>query len=193
VSTTYLLWCDLETTGLDLKADVILEAAFILTDSNLDAKMQSHHLFPPSQAGWDLLLANEFVRKMHAANGLVAELVSSGSRLDWQAENAIRDHDVELEGAISRHLEDGDTLHLAGSGIAAFDRPLIDRDFPLVSHLLHYAPIDVGVLKRTWQMWAGQPISTDDANKTHRAMADVEGHLREARLFRDEFRAAVAS
>lgn len=85
------------------------------------------------------------------------------------------------------------TIHLAGSGVAAFDRPMINHNWPELAERLHYAPIDVGVLKRSWQMWAGQPISTDDANKTHRAMADVEGHLREARLFRDEFRAAVSS
>lgn len=180
---TYLLWVDLETTGLDLVDDEILEACFILTDSDLNTQWQAHTTFQPSKKGWDRLTSNEFVRNMHADNGLIGDLVKKWGR-------PVGPSFMEFENSLLNKLNPlvGSTIHLAGSGVAAFDRPLINRDFPRVAKMLHYAPIDVGVLKRCWQMWIGSDITDDNAAKTHRAMSDVEGHLREARAFRHAFR-----
>jgi hypothetical protein len=36
-------------------------------------------------------------------------------------------------------------------------------------------------------MWTGEAITGDNAAKNHRAMDDVEGHLREAREFQHRF------
>ena len=153
---TWLLWVDFETTGLDTHRDEIIEAAFILTDTDLTEVGRWEKIFQPSTLAMERLLDNKIVREMH-----VAPIVS-----------------------------EDDGVYLAGSGVAAFDRRFIDRDLPGVAGLLHYAPIDVGVLKRCWRMWTGQDISDDNNRKTHRAMSDAEGHLNEARLFRAAFRAA---
>ena len=57
---------------------------------------------------------------------------------------------------------------------------------------LHYAPIDVGVLRRTWQMWTGGDLVTANQDKTHRALDDARCHLAEATAFRQVFAAAAA-
>src|SRR5690349_7060804 len=120
---------------------------------------------------------------MHADNGLIADLVKGWGRTVGPAF-------LEFENGMMTRLNPltGSTIHLAGSGVAAFDRPMINRFFPRDAKRLHYAPIDVGVLRRTWKMWTGADITGDNEAKAHRAMADVEGHLREARAFREAFR-----
>lgn len=178
---TWLLWCDLESTGLSTERDEIIEAAFILTDTALNELASYESLVLPTLKALGRLNASEFVLKMHTDNGLLAEL-------DEGRAPYLRYVEAGVWRLVSQHVTAGDTIHLAGSGVAAFDRPMIRKHMPALDKLLHYAPIDVGVLRRCWRMWTGQDISVDDERKTHRAMADVEGHLNEARLFRAAFK-----
>ena len=177
---TWLLWCDLEATGLSPEYDEIIEAAFILTDTDLNEIARYESLVWPRLRARERLNANALVLKMHTDNGLLAELDNGAPDLP--------DVEARIWKMIHQLVDTDHTIYLAGSGVAAFDRPMIRWHMPWLDKLLHYAPIDVGVLKRTWRMWTGQDISDDNGRKTHRVMADVEGHLREARLFRDAFK-----
>jgi oligoribonuclease len=186
---TWLLWIDIESTGPDVETDEIVEIACILTTSKtLVEAGRFHALVKPTPGGFLRLVSDPVVLKMHIDNGLLIELTALSERgetgLEW-LDNAILDWLERLPVTIN--LAD-DVIHLAGSGVAAFDRPLIRRLLPELDAALHYAPIDVGVLRRTWKMWAGQDITGDNAAKNHRAMSDVEGHLREALEFQHRWK-----
>lgn len=182
---TWLLWIDCESTGLNTDVDEIIEIACILTHADsLDEVGRFHALLRPSPEGLMRLVSNPVVLRMHTRNGLLLELAELPSSED--ADDVL---DAEIEVWLRRYVDDReDTVHLAGSGVAAFDRPLIQRLLPAIDSYLHYAPIDVGVLKRTWKMWVGHEITGDNEAKNHRAMDDVAGHLNEARAFRERFK-----
>jgi oligoribonuclease len=188
--TTWYLFCDLEATGKETDVDEIIEAAFILVRADtLEEVDRFHALVPPTPEGLLRLVSNPVVLEMHTKNGLLLELAKLPTEgrpvgTAWLDEALV--NWVELDNHVT--VDRGDTLHLAGSGIANFDRPLIRRLLPNLDSLLHYAPIDVGVLKRTWKMWCGYEVTQDNANKNHRAMDDAAGHLNEARAFRERFK-----
>ena len=68
---------------------------------------------------------------------------------------------------------------------------------PSVFRYLHYAPYDVGVLRRTSKTMARQdvvniPRSYKEGAKLHRAYEDTEAHLEEGQRFQQFFQRAVA-
>lgn len=179
----YLLWIDLETSGLDSSVDEIIEVGAILTTSNLVELGRVHALIKPSSAAVGRIAENAIVLQMHLNSGLAAILASGEGvgNLD-QATSAL--HEL-----IDAHLNvgDGDKLYLAGSGVAHLDRPFLVRWMPTVAAQLHYASIDVGPSRRMWKWATGEELTEDENAKTHRAMDDVEGHLNEAQAVYDAF------
>jgi oligoribonuclease (3'-5' exoribonuclease) len=140
------------------------------------------------------LLAADALVRMHTANGLLAELGVTDRPTETFPGTVLPVADVERQviGLLDQYGIGKNLLHLAGSGVAAFDRPFLARHMPKLHALLHYAPIDVGVLRRTWQMWTGSDLVTVNQDKTHRAMDDARCHLAEAVAFRKVFAAAAA-
>lgn len=188
--TIYYLFTDLEATGLDTDVEEIIEAAFILVHADTLVEIDRFHaLVPPTPPGLQRLVSNPKVLEMHTRNGLLLELAKLPTEgrptgTEWLDEALV--NWVELDNHVT--VDRGDVLYLAGSGVAAYDQLLIKRLLPNLASLLHYAPIDVGVLKRTWKEWVGYEVTQDNANKNHRAMDDVTGHLNEARAFRERFK-----
>jgi oligoribonuclease (3'-5' exoribonuclease) len=183
----YLLVADLETTGLDISAAEIIEAAFILVDAaTLTELGRWERVLPPTHDGLAQLLSDKEVREMHVASGLLDDVA-----LAWRAPNDPGPGEqytdpqafAEFVASSVRSLGAGglDTVYLAGSGIAAFDRHLIRKHMPAIEDILHYAPFDVGVPRRMIKLWTGYRISADNDQKRHRAMSDADGHLNELR------------
>ena len=192
---THLLFTDLETTGLDPQLDDIIEAGFILTTTDLTVVAELHQLIRPTPAAVHRLLADDALLRMHGDNGLLTALGITDRRAPAEYPNGVRPVTAVQRDVIEllyRHGVRRGLVHIAGSGVAAFDKPFLARHLPLLHAHLHYAPIDVGVLRRTWLMWTGGDLVTANQDKTHRAMDDVRCHLAEAVAFRQVFKAAAA-
>ena len=72
-----LAWLDLEMTGLDAQNDVILQAALIITDSNLMPLEEFVcDIWQPEEA---LLRMTPFVRDMHETTGLTRRVRASSA------------------------------------------------------------------------------------------------------------------
>lgn len=176
-----LLWLDLETTGSDETKDSIIEVGCILTTYDLNAVGEFQAVVTPEPLGYGRMMLNPTVRAMHEANNLLWELSEGNGR---------RPHEVTND--LMRWLADsgasqGRTV-LAGSGVGHFDRRFIARYMPQLDRFLRYWCIDIGVIRRAHEMWVGSVVSTENENKTHRAIDDVWCHLKEARIFRDLWR-----
>ena len=193
---THLLFTDLETTGLDPTRDDIIEAGLILTTTDLTVIAELQQLVRPSRQAVRRLLADDTLLRMHGTNGLLTALgVHDGREPDTYPADVVPVADAEqrvLDLLHDREIRPGQ-VHIAGSGVAAFDKPFLAGHMPRLHAHLHYAPIDVGVLRRTWQMWTGADLVTANQDKTHRALDDARCHLAEATAFRHAFAATAAT
>lgn len=170
-----LAWIDLEMTGLDADKDVILQAALIITNQELETLEEaSFDVWQPDQR---LTTMSPFVRDMHEKNGLLKR--SRESRLEC--------HEVER-----RLLERVSgwcafPAMLCGNSIGQ-DRRFINRYMSGLAGYLHYRMVDVSSLKVLMQSWYGQAgeYKKPEAG-AHDALFDVRQSIEELKFYRSKF------
>jgi len=170
-----LVWIDCEMTGLDLKSDLLIEIAVLVTDSELN--ILGDGLDVVIHAGDDSLSSMvDVVVQMHAKSGLTEEVRASTTDVAT-AEAMVLDY-------VRTHIPQAKTAPLAGNSIAT-DRGFIARDMPRLDDYLHYRMIDVSSIKELCRRWYpriyfGQPAK----GLAHRALADIHESIRELRYYR---------
>ncbi|MGB0969737.1 MAG: oligoribonuclease [Mycobacterium sp.] len=170
-----LVWIDCEMTGLDLRSDLLIEIAVLVTDSELN--ILGDGLDVVIHAGDDALTSMvDVVAQMHAKSGLVDEVRASTTDVAT-AESLVLDY-------VRTHIPQAKTAPLAGNSIAT-DRGFIARDMPKLDDYLHYRMIDVSSIKELCRRWYpriyfGQPAK----GLAHRALADIHESIRELRYYR---------
>ncbi|KUH80353.1 MULTISPECIES: oligoribonuclease [unclassified Mycobacterium] len=170
-----LVWIDCEMTGLDLKSDLLIEIAVLVTDADLNILGE----------GLDVVIHVDdealssmipVVTEMHTRSGLIEEVRASTVTLP-EAEELVLDY-------IRTHVKQAKTAPLAGNSIAT-DRGFIARDMPKLDDYLHYRMIDVSSIKELCRRWYpriyfGQP----EKGLAHRALADIHESIRELQYYR---------
>lgn len=186
---THLLWCDLETTGKDVGVDEIVEVGTILTDTDLTVIAEYEDIAVPSLHGRDRINSDPFVKAMHERSGLLSDIDTAVGDGPWPSAldrpRLLTVVEQQITEMLAEHGVATGQVALAGSGVGHFDLAFVREHLPGVAEKLTYWTIDVGVLRRAYQMWNGSDLSTANTSKTHRAMDDVHCHLTEARAFRD--------
>lgn len=167
-------------TGLDPQVDVILQAALIVTDRELQPLEE--YVVDVWQPPSALEAMVPFVRAMHETTGLLARLPKST---------------VDVHAA-ERHLLEriaGWCPYrpiLCGNSIGS-DRKFIDRYMPALAGYLHYRMLDVSSLKLLAQLWYG-PAAHYEKPKTaeHDALFDIRQSIAELRHYRQHLLSATA-
>jgi oligoribonuclease len=170
-----LVWIDCEMTGLDLKADALIEVAVLITDYELNVLGEGIDLVikPPAEA---LDQMTEFVREMHTASGLLAELDNGISLAD--AERQVLEF-------ISGYVPEPRKVPLAGNSVGT-DRTFLVRDMPAVEAHLHYRNVDVSSIKELVRRWYPRVYYATPAKVgNHRALADITESIAELRYYRE--------
>ena len=90
----------------------------------------------------------------------------------------------------------GISFYIGGSGVAAYDHPIIKALMPKIAARLHYAPYDIGIARRMSKTMTNRdvvniPRSYQDGVKTHRAWDDITAHFEEGVAFQTFFQKAV--
>lgn len=175
MSRTHLLWTDIETTGLNVSKEVILELGLVVTDLDLkiDGSM-SWLLYMPS---FEAQIANmiPFVTEMHNNSGLIEECRTKG----------LYPEDVQIEARdfISWwEIGSDKTDPLCGSSVH-FDRSFIDRRLPKLLSGMSYREINVSSFKETVERrkpeWAAERDHLIQPKKAHRVLPDIDDTLEE--------------
>ncbi len=170
-----LVWIDCEMTGLDLRADALIEVAALVTDFDLNVLGSGIDLIvkPPAEA---LDQMNEFVRDMHEKSGLLREL-DSGISLG-EAQDQVLSY-------ITEFCPEGSRPPLAGNTVAT-DRAFLARDMPTLETFLHYRIVDVSSIKELSRRWYPRAYFQAPAKRgNHRALADIQESIEELRYYRD--------
>jgi oligoribonuclease (3'-5' exoribonuclease) len=193
----YLAWVDIETTGLpngnDFSNVGILEVALLVTDMALNRVVGYTEVLPMTAKLAEQLKGNDYVRKMHLTSGLLAESISLAKA---QSPITLAFVQGEMAQILAEHGDPGHYM-IAGSGVAAFDHPLLKFHMPFVASYFAYYPFDIGVMRRVSKILAGRDlvnptVGSYGATKVHRAWQDVESHLAEALAYQSWLKGLAA-
>ena len=169
-----LVWIDCEMTGLDLRADALIEVAALVTDFELNVIGEGIDVvIKPPQEAIDQM--DDFVRNMHTESGLL-EALPHGVTLD-EAEQMVLAY-------IREHCPEGSRPPLAGNTVAT-DRSFLVRDMPTLERFLHYRIVDVSSIKELARRWYPRAyFNSPPKTGNHRALADIQESIEELRYYR---------
>lgn len=176
-----ILWCDLETTGLDIDGDIILEIALVLTDGDLTTVGEPfQHVVGAHPAELDTM--DEWCTKTHTESGLVEE----SSKLYKEQIFPIEVEERAIAWLKSFGLDNEPVL--AGSTVASFDRQFLRLEMPRLHGMLHYRNIDVSTIKELCKRWRPDIAEKIPKKKdVHRALPDIMDSIELLRIFRKEW------
>lgn len=163
----YLLWVDLEMTGLDPAENRIIECAGIVTDLAFDQLATFHRIvYQPADV---LAKMDDWNVRTHTESGLL-NAIPGGTPLQHVEQ--------ELTTLVSRFWPEGMAV-LAGNSIHQ-DRKFIDRYMPAFANLLHYRMIDVSAFKQVFKSLYHVEYQKENV---HRALDDIRASIAELRYY----------
>jgi oligoribonuclease len=175
-SSDYLIWIDLEMTGLKPDTDVIIEMATIVTDANLDIVAEGP-VIAIHQPDSVLEAMDEWNTRTHGASGLIAR---------------VRESKYTMASAEKRTLEFVNALveinasPMCGNSICQ-DRRFLARHMPTLEKFFHYRNLDVSTVKELARRWAPGIIPGFSKQGEHKALADIQESIRELAYYREHF------
>lgn len=169
----YMLWLDLETTGLYGKSDMftygerdhdILEIAIMITDSNLEIKHRSSYIVTHCMEKVKSK-CNDYVIDMHTKSGLFEDIEKSNTQFLYDIENEI----VEI---IKSYCGENKPV-LAGSSIH-FDRFFISSQMRRLNNSLFYRNFDISSIVPFYEIVTGKKFNKKASSGiVHRAEDDI--------------------
>jgi oligoribonuclease len=173
-SSDYLIWIDLEMTGLKPDTDVIIEMATIVTDANLDIVAEGPVIAIHQSA--DVLDAmDDWNKRTHSVSGLIER---------------VRDSKYTMASAEKRTLEflnalvEPNSSPMCGNSICQ-DRRFMARHMPTLEKFFHYRNLDVSTVKELARRWAPGILTGFAKQGEHRALADIQESIRELNYYRE--------
>ncbi|MDO8144456.1 MULTISPECIES: oligoribonuclease [unclassified Isoptericola] len=170
-----IVWIDCEMTGLDTRADALVEVAAVVTDSELNVLGDGVDVVirPPAEA---LEQMNDFVREMHTTSGLLTELENGTTLADAEA---------RVLAYVREHVPEVRKAPLAGNSVGT-DKVFLERDMPELTGHLHYRIVDVSSVKELARRWYPRVyFASPPKDGGHRALADILESIDELRYYRE--------
>jgi oligoribonuclease len=171
-----LVWLDMEMTGLDPDADRIIEAAIVITDSQLNVVAEAPVLVV-HQPDEVLASMDEWNKSTHARSGLIDKVKSS-----VLTEAAVEDR---LLAFLAQHVPDK-TSPMCGNSICQ-DRRFLARHMPRLESHFHYRNLDVSTLKELARRWKPDIAKGLSKHGKHEALADIYESIEELKYYRENF------
>ena len=165
-----ILWLDLEMTGLIPETDVIIEAAAIVTNDQLE-ELECYHSVV-KQGKNSLEGMDKWNQKCHRQSGLY-DLVPKGKDLFLVEE--------DLLSLVTKYFGEKDHFVILAGNCISQDRNFIRKYMPRLDKKLFYRMLDVTAWKLIFER---QGFIFEKANK-HRAVEDTRESIREMRFYLD--------
>ncbi|MBF4458088.1 exonuclease domain-containing protein [Pseudoclavibacter sp. VKM Ac-2867] len=182
---------DLETTGLDEQAGLVLDVAARVVTNDLSPVDDGISLVVAQGSPGDSIFPvfpwrdrmNDFVVEMHTNSGLIAQVD--------RASLTISDVDARIAAYLELHA-DGVPLLLVGNSIT-LDRNFLREHLPLTFAKLHHRSVDLTSVELFLARYSGLDIDRVAPSTGHRAMDDVDACLATGRSIGDTLQAVLAA
>jgi oligoribonuclease len=171
-----LIWIDLEATGLDPEARVILEIACLVTDKDLNELGDGIDLVI-HQEGRAIGQLDPWCRKQHGVSGLLEASRTSTTSLG--------EAEAQTLAYVRRYCLVGRSP-LCGNSVC-FDRRFLIRHMPKLEACFHYRNVDVSSIKELARRWRPEVVEKVAKTSRHRALDDLRESIAELRVYRDAF------
>jgi oligoribonuclease len=172
----YVLWVDLEMTGLDPVEDRILEVGAIITDWDFKEVATYEAAI---KVGPRLVEKRMFKGAAASFWESVPETRDALVRQNIEAGRSARTIENELIALINEHFDAEAPVILAGNSIH-MDRRFIEREWTRLNKRLHYRMLDVSAWKVVFEGTFGKRFAKREA---HRALDDIRGSIEELRYY----------
>ncbi|MEP1473124.1 MAG: oligoribonuclease [Halieaceae bacterium] len=171
-----LVWVDLEMTGLDPDADVVIEIATIVTDSDLNTLAEGP-VIAIKQPDAVLNSMDEWNTTHHNRSGLVDRVKAS----QYDEDKAVSETISFLDQWVPANASP-----MCGNTICQ-DRRFMARHLPKLEAWFHYRNLDVSTLKILMQRWRPELESGFSKSGAHLALDDIRESIEEMRYYREHF------
>ena len=175
----YLIWLDMEMTGLVPDTDRIIEVAMVITDGNLDTVAESP-VVVVHQADSVLDGMDNWNKSTHGKSGLIDKV--KASTLDEATAQS------QLLEFVQEYVPIR-TSPMCGNSICQ-DRRFMARWMPRLETFFHYRNLDVSTLKELARRWRPQVYRSFEKKSRHEALADIYESIAELRHYRTYWLAA---
>jgi oligoribonuclease len=172
-----LVWIDLETTGLDIETDKIIQVACLVTDTELNILDEKGFTAYVKIEDKDIESMIHVVKEMHLESGVIEECKKS--------ELSLEQIDQMVTTYISKFVNPKGSP-LCGSSIS-WDRMFIQSSMPLLRGFLHFRNIDVESIRQVLTMWGVQSPKAGKA--PHEALADIKRSIELLRVYKPVLKA----
>ena len=169
----YLVWLDMEMSGLDPETHRILEIAVVVTDSQLQVVAHAP-VYVVHQSAEHLDTMDAWNKGTHGRSGLIENVKAS-----TQAEHEV---ERELLAFLKQHVGAGKSP-MCGNTIHQ-DRRFLLRYMPALEAHFHYRNLDVSTLKELCRRWQPALMKGFEKKGAHTALADILESIDELRYYR---------
>jgi oligoribonuclease len=172
----YLVWLDMEMTGLVPETDRIIEVAMVVTDNDLNTIAEAPTLVV-HQPDSVLDAMDNWNKSTHGKSGLI-ERVKASTMDEAQVEE-------QLLAFLKEHVP-ARTSPICGNSICQ-DRRFMARWMPKMEDYFHYRNLDVSTLKELAKRWKPEVAQGIKKHGKHEALADIYESIEEMKHYRDNF------
>ena len=172
----YLIWIDLEMTGLMPDTDQIIEIATVLTDNDLNVVAEGPDLViqQPEEV---LARMDDWNQRQHGGSGLLARVRSSRM--------TVTEAERQTLLFLSTHMNPG-VSPMCGNSICQ-DRRFLANYMPALEAFFHYRNLDVSTLKELAKRWKPEILAGFKKAQAHTALADIQESIDELAYYRTHF------
>jgi oligoribonuclease len=172
----YLIWLDMEMTGLVPETDRIIEVAMVITDNDLNTVAEAPTLVV-HQPDSVLDAMDNWNKSTHGKSGLIDRIKVS----------TLNEAQVEEQflAFLKEHVPVR-TSPMCGNSICQ-DRRFMARWMPKLEDYFHYRNLDVSTLKELAKRWKPEVAQGIKKHGKHEALADIYESIEEMKHYRDNF------
>ena len=172
----YLIWLDMEMTGLNPDSDRIIEIAMVITDAELETIVEAPVLVV-HQADSVLDGMDAWNQSTHGKSGLIDKVRASTldeATVEQQMLAFLKEHVPERASP------------MCGNSICQ-DRRFMARWMPQLEAYFHYRNLDVSTLKELARRWKPEVAQGLKKHGKHEALADIYESINEMKHYREHF------